>query len=147
MAEPAPYPPTARPTAKPRASGNHFAITGIGVEYPKPFPRPPISPKQTYSQARLCVQAQRKNPRLTMTPPTMEIHKGPNLSCRRPATINDRAKVVTATVNVVEVWERVQWNSFSSGATNTLQPYKVPRAMFMDSPPMTRHQRLIGHSG
>ena len=31
IAEPAPYPPTARPTARPRLSGNHLAITGMGV--------------------------------------------------------------------------------------------------------------------
>ena len=31
IAEPAPYPPTASPTARPRLSGNHFAITGIGI--------------------------------------------------------------------------------------------------------------------
>ncbi len=31
MAEPPPYPATARPTAKPRRSGNHLAITGMGV--------------------------------------------------------------------------------------------------------------------
>ena len=49
MADPAPYPPTASPTARPRLSGNHFAITGIGVAYPKPLPSPPITPKQTYN--------------------------------------------------------------------------------------------------
>src|SRR6185295_7816015 len=48
IAEPAPYPPTASPTASPRLSGNHLAITGIGVAYPNPFPSPPITPKQTY---------------------------------------------------------------------------------------------------
>ena len=31
MAEPAPYPPTIRPTTSPRLSGNHFEATGIGV--------------------------------------------------------------------------------------------------------------------
>ena len=31
IADPAPYPPTASPTASPRLSGNHLAITGMGV--------------------------------------------------------------------------------------------------------------------
>src|SRR5512142_3511050 len=32
IADPPPYPATASPTARPRLSGNHFAMTGIGVE-------------------------------------------------------------------------------------------------------------------
>ena len=32
MAEPAPYPPTINPTARPRLSGNHFEATGVGAE-------------------------------------------------------------------------------------------------------------------
>lgn len=30
-----------------------------------------------------------------------------------------------------------------SGAMKTLHPYRVPSAMFIDSPPARRHQRLI----
>src|SRR6266849_6012389 len=85
----------------------------------------------------------RKKPRLTSTPPVRETQKGPNLSCSRPATIKESAKTTTAMVNTLEVSTRFQPNSFSNGATNTLQAYSVPRARFIDSPPTTRHQRLI----
>src|ERR1051325_3977852 len=73
----------------------------------------------------------------------METQKGPSLSCKRPARIKLSAKTETAILNVVEVCERVQWKSFSSGATKTLQPYRVPNAIFMERPPITRHQRLV----
>jgi len=45
IAEPAPYPPTMRPTTSPRRSGNHFDATGIGVAYPNPLPAPTTRPK------------------------------------------------------------------------------------------------------
>src|ERR1017187_6136480 len=120
IADPAPYPPTANPTAKPRLSGNHLAITGMGVEYPKPLPNPPITPKQMNRYVRLWVNEHRKKPRLTSTPPVRDTQKGPNLSCRRPATMNVRANTTTAMVNTIEVSARFHPNSFSSGATNTL---------------------------
>src|SRR5271166_5982117 len=141
-AEPAPYPPTANPTANPRLSGNHLAITGMGVAYPKPLPKPPITPKHTYSHIRLWVKLHKKKPRLTSIPPVREIQNGPNLSCSRPATINVRAKTTTAIPNTAEVCARFHPNSFSSGATNMLHAYSVPRAMFISSPPTTRHQRF-----
>src|SRR6478672_10594454 len=45
IAEPAPYPPTMKPITRPRLSGNHFDPTGVGAEYPKPFPIPTRTPK------------------------------------------------------------------------------------------------------
>src|ERR1035437_7594815 len=76
-------------------------------------------------------------------PPVRETQNGPNLSCSRPATTNVSANTTTAMVNTLEVSALFQPNSFSSGATNTLQAYSVPRARFMDIPPTTRHQRLM----
>src|SRR5208282_1781112 len=75
--------------------------------------------------------------------PMMEILKGPSLSCSRPATMNVSAKTTTAMVNTIEVSARFHLNSFSNGATNTLQAYSEPSARFMDTPPTTRHQRLM----
>src|SRR5271157_3996421 len=46
-------------------------------------------------------------------------------------------------VNTIEVSARFHLNSFSNGATNTLQAYSEPSAKFMDTPPTTRHQRLM----
>src|SRR5208283_3916821 len=75
--------------------------------------------------------------------PIREILKGPSLSCSRPATMNVSAKTTTAIMNTLEVSARFQWNSFSNGATKTLQAYSEPSARFMDTPPTTRHQRLM----
>src|SRR5208282_5992789 len=74
--------------------------------------------------------------------PMIEILKGPNLSCNRPATMNVSANTTTAMMNTLEVSARFQWNSFSSGATNTLQAYSEPSARFMETPPTTCHQRF-----
>src|ERR1035437_11148734 len=76
-------------------------------------------------------------------PPVSETQNGPNLSCSRPAATNVSANTTTAMVNTLEVSARFQPNSFSSGATNTLQAYSEPSARFMESPPTTRHQRLM----
>ncbi len=56
--------------------------------------------------------------------------------------MNVSAKTTTAMMNTLEVSARFQWNSFSSGATNTLQAYSEPSARFMDTPPTTCHQRF-----
>src|ERR1035441_2276022 len=61
----------------------------------------------------------------------------------RPATTKVRANTTTAMVNAMEVCARFHPNCFSSGATNTLHAYRVPRARFIESPPTTRHQRLM----
>src|SRR5208282_1479743 len=92
---------------------------------------------------RLSAEEHRKKPKLTRTAPTRETLKGPSLSCSRPATMNVSAKTTTAIMNTLEVSARFQWNSFSNGATKTLQAYSEPSARFMDTPPTTRHQRLI----
>ena len=76
-------------------------------------------------------------------PPVREIQKGPNLSCKRPATMKLSANTTTAMVNTIEVSARFHPNSFSNGATNTLHAYRVPSAMFIISPPKTRHQRFM----
>src|ERR1039458_7458844 len=144
-ADPAPYPPTASPTANPRLSGNHLAITGIGVAYPKPLPSPPITPKEMYRAIRLWAWPDRKNPKLTRTPPVRDIQKGPNLSWRRPATMNVRANTTTAMVKVhVKSGSLCMLNSRSllSSGTNKLQAYSVPKARFIERPPTTRHQRF-----
>ena len=120
IAEPAPYPPTARPTAKPRLSGNHFAITGIGVAYPNPLPKP-IIPKQTHKYGRLVVDEQRKKPRLARTLPASEQKNGPILSWMLPATTKPSASITTAIVKTIDVSARVHPNCFSRGVTNTLQ--------------------------
>ena len=57
--------------------------------------------------------------------------------------MNVSAKTTTAMVNTIEVSARFHLNSFSNGATNTLQAYSEPSARFMETPPTTRHQRLI----
>src|SRR5436190_4964918 len=54
-----------------------------------------------------------------------------------------RAKTITAIVNTIDVSACFHPKRLSSGATNTLHPYSVPSARFIDSPPATRHQRLI----
>src|ERR1039457_2597122 len=61
----------------------------------------------------------------------------------RPATTKVRANTTTAMVNAMEVCARFHPNCFSSGATNTLHAYRGPRARFIESPPTTRHQRLM----
>ena len=43
----------------------------------------------------------------------------------------------------LDVSARFQPNSFSRGATKTLQAYSEPRARFIKSPPTTRHHRLM----
>src|SRR5579864_74464 len=80
-------------------------------------------------------------------PPVSEQNSGPNLSWMRPATTKLRANTTTAIVNTMEVSARFQPNCFSSGATKTLQAYRVPSAKFMETPPNTRHHRLIPYSG
>ncbi len=50
-----------------------------------------------------------------------EMLKGPSLSCRRPARMKAMAKTTTAHVNTSDVSARFQPNSFSRGATKTLQ--------------------------
>src|SRR5208283_2396093 len=82
---------------------------------------------------------------LTRTPPVSDTQKGPNLSCRRPATMNVRANTTTAMVKVhVKSGSLYILNSGSlpSSGTNKLQAYSVPRARFIESPPTTRHQRF-----
>src|ERR1700757_3055211 len=54
-----------------------------------------------------------------------------------------KANTTTAMVSTFEVCARFQPNCFSNGATNMLQAYNVPRARFIDMPPITRHQRLM----
>src|SRR5260370_22768395 len=80
---------------------------------------------------------------LTSKPPVTETQKGPNLSCSRPAKMNEIANTITAHPNTEEVAARFHPNSFSSGATNTLHAYSEPSSRFMESPPPTRHHRLI----
>ena len=67
-----------------------------------------MTPKQMNRYIRLCVNAHKKKPKLTSTPPVRDTQKGPNLSCSRPATINVRAKTATAMVKIVEVSARFQ---------------------------------------
>src|SRR5690242_20337987 len=45
-------------------------------------------------------------------------------------------------VKTIEVSARFQPNCCSSGATNTLHAYSAPSARFIESPPITRHQRF-----
>ena len=61
----------------------------------------------------------------------------------RPATTKVSANTTTAMVKTMEVSARFHPNCFSSGATKTLQAYRVPRARFINNPPTTRHQRLM----
>src|SRR5882724_2489850 len=53
------------------------------------------------------------------------------------------ANMIAAMVNTIDVSARFHPNLDSSGATNTLHPYSVPSARFIDRPPTTRHQRLM----
>src|SRR6202166_3156546 len=75
--------------------------------------------------------------------PAKEIQKGPKRSCSLPPISSDAANITAANVKTVEVCARLQPNSFSSGATKTLQAYSVPSARFIERPPARRHQRLI----
>ncbi len=53
--------------------------------------------------------------------PVSDTAKGPILSCKRPAMMKEIANTTTAHVNTWEVSARFQPNSFSRGATKTLQ--------------------------
>ena len=47
--------------------------------------------------------------------------RGPILFCRKPATMNIDASDTMSIVGTHAVWVGVQWNSFSSAGTKTLQ--------------------------
>src|SRR5437867_3190940 len=105
---------------------------------------PPITPNQKKNHHSAGVYAHMKNPMLTNTPPVTDTQNGPFLSWRRPARTKESANTNTAMLKIQnEISARFHPNSFSSGATNTLKPYRAPRARFMASPPTTRHQRLM----
>ncbi len=70
---------------------------------------------------RLSVLAQSRKPTVKRMQPTRETMKGPILSCNRPARMKEMANTTTAQVNTWEVSARFQPNSFSRGATKTLQ--------------------------
>jgi hypothetical protein len=104
---------------------------------------PTTTPKQTIRYVRLSVWAERRKPTVRRMQPVIETLKGPSLSWRRPAMMKERAKTTTAQVNTWDVSARFQPNSFSRGATKTLQAYSEPRARFIKTPPTTRHHRLM----
>src|SRR5712691_5531147 len=104
---------------------------------------PPMAPSQKKIQASDVVQALRKNPMLTSAPPFTETQNGPFLSWSRPAKTKLIANTKMRIVKIMAVSARFQPKSFSSGATNTLHAYAEPRARFMESPPTTRHHRLM----
>src|SRR5260370_37064049 len=96
MADPPPYPATASPTANPRRSGNHLAITGMGVAYPRPLPIPPITPKNILREFIGRLEAQMENPMLTSKPTRTESQQGPSLACSRPSMIDGGEDAITA---------------------------------------------------
>src|SRR5512140_1301675 len=104
---------------------------------------PTRMPQQMIRYVRLVVYAHMTKPTVRRTQPTSEILKGPSLSWRRPAKMNESAKTMTAHPKTLDVSARFQPNSFSSGATNTLHAYREPSARFISNPPTTRHHRLI----
>src|SRR5438309_9473096 len=104
---------------------------------------PTMTPKNTYKASSDVVKLVSTNPALTRMLPRRAQIRGPFLSWRRPAAMNVRAKHTTAIVKVCDVCVRVQPNSFSSGATNTLQAYSVPSARFMRTPRITGCQRFV----
>src|SRR5260221_425522 len=123
-----------RPTTSPRLSGNHFEPTGVGAEYPNPLPTPTMTPKHTYRAVSDVAKLVSRNPALTRMLPSRAQIRGPFLSWSRPAAMNVKAKQTTAIVKVCDVCVRVQPNSFSSGATNTLQAYSDPSARWAAPP-------------
>ncbi len=64
---------------------------------------------------------QRMKPAVRRMQPVSETLKGPSLSCSLPAMMKLSAKTTTAQVKTRDVSARFQPNSFSRGATKTLQ--------------------------
>ena len=82
---------------------------------------PTTTPKQMIKYVRLLVQEQSRKPAVKRMQPVRDMGKGPILSCSRPAMMNAMANTKTAHAKTLEVSARFQPNSFSRGATKTLQ--------------------------